>query len=349
MSEPITTVEEFNEAYAKIYTYASQLDLEIEASLFEKLLGQVKNLQKSGKSMEEMLAEMPENLRGLVKLNQIFEDFKKEDKDGRIELLTQNEFLDRLYDEEIIDSPFRKHFFRKMGSRIIATYSQERDYDLFNQLRRGLAQIIKDRGYNVDTLSLEDINFEEVYGTSVFNLYSNTTEESVYLGTFMDDTGDFYEMSLCDDKKKEEIVSKYPEMKDGIILTTKSGKVISYHGGEEYKLVTWDGIAESEEIEYHPSELEVWQQKLQQRIQQLKTTSQIENVPDIIIRNSKKLVQDASRIIEQIQNKSKILPEEIEMATSDISLEEMEAIMGKMTNAKERRQDALERGIGYGG
>jgi len=351
--KPITNVEQFNREYWRICAYAEQLGTEIELHFFDSLLEQLNNLQQSGKKMDEILEEIPYDLRALIKGNKVVKKFYQSSQ--KVELLTQKSFLEQLEKTGILDSQFCEKFLAQMAGSIIQTDSKERNLALFNQLIMGLAQIIKDRGYNINTLAIEYIDFKNssifdlINNTMLFNLYDTNTEKCTYLSTFCysDDEDEIQEFTphLVD---KEKIIEEYPNLKNATILSTKLGEILAYKGDNEYIFINGEGrICISKEITYCPSRIDVLQQKLNKRIAQLQRLTQL-RAPDAIVNRQKELVEIVLLEIKQIQSQSEILPEEIEAVTGDITQEEIEAIMENMTTSKEKRQEALERGIGYG-
>lgn len=344
LKREINTVEELGKAYEKICVYADQLNTDMNFSFVQDLLSNVEILQSKGVTMEEILSGCNEDLRKIVASDQLTKEFCSMDIEEKIRRLADPDFEEKLYEIGIYEVIFYDDFLAQMSYSIMPTDSKERSATLFTTLKNGLAKRIIERGYNIEQLALEFVDFKQIYEINMFNLYSYAGER-MYLGTYCEYDCIPYEVSLCGEQEREEIAQKYPELMERMLLKIDKDIIVAYNGDDEYTLIMDGEKIPSENIEYCPSELERLEQRLDKslaRYQKLKVLG----VSEFILRDEGREIDEIKERIEKIKGKAKILHEDIEENIADISLEDLEKIIFDMTNSSENEK-SFEEGMDY--
>ena len=333
LKRKINTVEELNKAFIKVCHYADQLNTDISLLLVRELLLQVENLLNNGITKEEILNGCDDELKRIIGSDQLTKEFCALDKDQKLKRLASSEFEEELLEAGIYDVIFYEDFLAQMVDSIIPTDSKERSATLFSTLKNELAKQIIEKGYNVEQLSLEFIDFGDIYEVTTFNLYSYDGGRR-YLGTYFENDSTSSELRLCDEQEKEEIIEKYPELEKSILLKTDSGAIMAYNGEENYSLI-WNGeVVQTENITYCPSELETLEQRLDTAMSRYERLKKLGG-PQFLLEKELTKIDEIKERIEAIKEKSKILHIDIEEVISDISFEDLERIIFDITNEVE--------------
>ncbi len=344
LKQEINSVEELEKAYEKICVYADQLNTDMNFFVVQELLVHAEKLLSKGFALEEILGGCSEELRKIIGSDQLTKEFCSLDLEERIKRLAEPDFGVKLYDIGIYEVIFYEDFLAQMANSIILTDSKDRGATLFNTLKDGLAKKIIERGYNIEQLSLEFIDFENTYEVNTFNLYSYSGER-MYLGTYFEHDSVPYELRLCSEQEREEIAKEYPEFKEFMLLKSDKDIIVAYNGDEEYNLIIYGKKIPSEKIVYCPSELERLEQRLDKksaRYQRLKALGG----PQMIMENEERQIKEIKEKIEAIKGRARVLHEDIEESIEDISLEDLERIIFDMTNSEENEK-TFEEGMDY--
>lgn len=263
LSKPIETVDEFNKMYRKISQYTQQLgkepDVEMPANIISKMQEIV---QSTNQGLSEVVAELDEEPRLLLQRTLLLRQFREASNEEKLELLSNKEFKKMVYDAGgNVNMPGLR---AALAVNVLEVQSEDAGIDLYMMLTSGLAQIIKDKKYNIDRLGIEKIDFDEG-GVSVYNLYYADIEDSEYVGTYsLNEDLDLVEFSLNVPKEtKQEILRAHPEFAESILLQSQTGEILANHEDGQYTRIDehgyeYDGYPDA----YYQSRLEYLQSRL---------------------------------------------------------------------------------------
>lgn len=349
LKKPINTIEEFNDLYNKISRYCEQLGAPITPEILRELQPRIAELQKNGLSIEAILNGVNKEYAIFYKLNDFISEFKRLSAKEKIDLLSKDDEMkswkeDFYYNDDTLFESLRTEF----ANSIIQTNSEEESLGLYDLLvDLGLAQNIKEKGYNLDRLAVEYICFSSKDFSwekrKIFNFYDTDSGQRTYLGTFGLDSN---YTEICDfrpvDSKEdmEQIKQKHPQLKDAFILTSKRGEIIADMGDGQYILIDEyeEELSNETETSYSPSKLERVQDKILDRAERLRRLKEL-GAPKPIIEREEKMLEEVMQEMAEINGDKKITPNQIMEATEDISMQEVYQVLEEMTNAKAKRED----------
>lgn len=153
LSRTITTVEELNKVFETIGRYSAQLD-NWQVAHFENILEKIEELKEAGLSMEEIINGMEELPRGLFELKNIMAKLEESSNEEKIDTLTQEEFIKAIKENPIYETKLKNEILARIGGNIINTYSIDENKEICDMLVNGVAQIIKEKRYNIDRLAI---------------------------------------------------------------------------------------------------------------------------------------------------------------------------------------------------
>jgi len=299
LKKNIKTVEELNLAYIQISKYYEQLGMEKTISMYNEWLEKV---QASGISKEEIISGMNEEARALIIGTDIIKKFDKLSREQRLEEYSKESFQEYLYEVGIYECVFSDEILLAISNSIIKTDSISDGIMVQNALESGLAKIIKEKGYNINTTSLEFCVFDGMVCREVdtiINLYDSDTKRTKYLGSYC--LEDFELRELKPVTNRDEILSRYPFLENMVVYMTEGGKIIAYSGQDGYIQIGDDeSVIHTIKSKYIPSHEERMQEQLYDKLR-LHVSKMQEilgmNAPEFMINNSIKLaLKDVCRI-----------------------------------------------------
>ena len=378
LNRTITTVEELNKAFETIGRYSAQLD-NWKVANFENILEKIEELQEAGLSMEEIINGMEELPRGLFELKNIMDKFEESSNEEKIDTLTQEEFIKAIEDNPIYETKLKNEILARIGGNIINTYSIDENKEICDMLVNGMAQIINEKGYNIDRLAIEFVDFESNESDvekmlemlfnfdsdsekRVFNLYDTDIGKNTYLGTFgfgYDDmTGQKeiveYSTDISEEYKKK-ILDQYPQLRNNVLLVARGNQLLGYAGNDEYLMIDEED-SENEKTKvksskkdgttYYKSKLEGLQETLKRRKSGMDKMITL-GAPQGIINEEMKRISEILSQMSTMTTIPKISLGQIKEVTSEIKDDKIEQVMQEMLTTEEKRKEAIERGMGY--
>lgn len=378
LNRTITTVEELNKAFETIGRYSAQLD-NWKVAHFENILEKIEELQEAGLSMEEIINGMEELPRGLFELKNIMDKFEESSNEEKIDTLTQEEFIKAIEDNPIYETKLKNEILARIGGNIINTYSIDENKEICDMLVNGMAQIINEKGYNIDRLAIEFVDFESNESDvekmlemlfnfdsdsekRVFNLYDTDIGKNTYLGTFgfgYDDmTGQKeiveYSTDISEEYKKK-ILDQYPQLRNKVLLVARGNQLLGYAGNDEYLMIDEED-SENEKTKvksskkdgttYYKSKLEGLQETLKRRKSGMDKMITL-GAPQGIINEEMKRISEILSQMSTMTTIPKISLGQIKEVTSEIKDDKIEQVMQEMLTTEEKRKEAIERGMGY--
>lgn len=348
-NKTIDSKEGFEELYEKSMKYAAQLDLVGDYKSLSIFWEKIEELEKMGKSRDEILSLVPEETKDIVE-----DEFKVKDllELEPIEILKKLENPECDMYELINDSIFADHYSAIVARNMFRGLTDEElSISLVREIRYGLGSYILEKGLNLDTLGIEKINLIASRGITV-NLYNATGDEIDYIATLSSasEEGDFEEFRLCTDEEYEKILEENSDIiPGGVIMISESGSIIEYTGANEYIFVDEDGDVYENygETSYHKSYAEELYRRIKdsgERYIKLQTLG----APQQICKTEAGMIDELKEIHATITRGSrKFTPNDVEKATEDITLEDVQKMLEEMTGPKNTREESLEKGIGF--
>lgn len=347
-SKTITSKEEFKELYEKAQKYSKQLDLEGDYKSLEVFFEKVTELDESGKPREEILDLVPDETREIVNL-----DFKVKDllKLEPLEILRKLENPECDIYEQITDSEFEEYYNARIAQRIFrGLKDEELSSKIIREIRYGLGTYILENGLNLDTLAIEEV---KLIGNSrlTLNLFESTGEKIEYIATLSSasENGDFEAFRVCSDEEREKLLEENLDLlPEGVILIAESGSIIEYNGENDYIFIDeYKNVYENYgEVSYHKSYAEDVYDRIRDSARRYSKLHKygVAYTLDKETNLMKELQEEYSEIT---RAKRKFLPKDVENATKDITLEDVQKILEEMTGPKITKEESLEKGIGF--
>lgn len=347
-AKPITTKEDFEQLYEKTQKYAKQLDLDGDYKSLEVFFEKIEELEESGKLREEILDLLPEETKEMVKL-----DFKVKD----LLSLEPIEILKKLEDPEcdiydqITDSEFVEYYNARIAQRMFRGLKDEEfSSKLVRELRYGLGTYILEKGLNLDTLAMEEVGLIGNSGVTI-NLFETTGEKIEYIATLSSasEMGDFEVFRVCTEEEREKLLEDNVDLlPDGVIMVAESGSIIEYNGEEDYIFIDeHKNVYENYgETSYHESYAEDVYDRIKSSARRYSKLHQygVAYTLDREVDLMKNLQEEYSQIT---RGKRKFIPKDVENATKDITLEDVQKMLEEMTGPQITREESLEKGIGF--
>lgn len=378
LSRTIKTVEELNKVFETIERYSAQLD-NWQLTHFENILEKIEELQEAGLSMEEIINGMEELPRSLFELKNIMDKFEESSNEEKIDTLTQEEFIKAIEDNPIYETKLKNEILARIGGNIINTYSIDENKEICDMLVNGMAQIINEKGYNIDRLAIEFVDFESNESNvekmlkmffnfdsdsekRVFNLYDTDIGKNTYLGTFLfcyDDITEQkeiieYSTDISEEYKKK-ILDQYPQLRNKVLLVARENQLLGYAGNDEYLMIDEED-SENEKTRvksskkdgttYYKSKLEGLQETLKRRKSGMDKMITL-GAPQGIINEEMKRISGILSQMSTMTTIPKISLGQIKEVTSEIKDDKIEQVMQEMLTTEEKRKEAIERGMGY--
>lgn len=344
----ISTKEDFKELYEKSQKYAKQLDLDGDYKSFEVFFEKVNELEEAGKSREEIFDLVPEETREILELEFKIKDLLSLEP---IEILKKLEDQDCDIYEQITDSNFGEYYNARIAQRIFrGLKDDEFSAKLIREIRYGLGTYILENGLNLDTLALEEV---ELIGNSglTLNLYEATGENIKYIATLSSasEMGDFEVFRVCTDDEKEKLLEDNVDlMPDGVIMVAESGSILQYNGEDEYTFIdeyknTYENYGE---VKYYKSYAEDVYDKIRASARRYSKLYQygVAYTLDKEIEMMKNLQEEYTQIT---KGKRKFVPKDIENATRETTLEDVQKMLEEMTGPQITKEESLKKGIGF--
>ena len=348
-NKTIDSKEGFEELYEKSMKYAAQLDLVGDYKSLSIFWEKIEELEKMGKSRDEILSLVPEETKDIVE-----DEFKVKD----LLELEPIGILKKLEDPEcdmyelINDSIFADHYSAIVARNMFRGLNDEElSISLVREIRYGLGSYILEKGLNLDTLGIEKINLLGSRGITI-NLYNATGDEIEYIATLSSasEEGDFEAFRLCTEEESRKILDENADITPGgVIMTAKSGSIIEYIGANEYIFVDEEGDVYENygETSYHNSYAEEIYRRIKEsaeRYMKLQTLG----APQQICKSELNMMNELRKKHTTMTRVSrKFTPKDIEKAAQDISLEEVQKMLEEMTGPKNTKEESLEKGIGF--
>ena len=297
---------------------------------------------------EDILSLVPEETKDIVE-----NDFKikKLLSLEPLEILKEIENPESDIYELISNSPFEEYYsilvvqgmFKGLTNEYVAS-------NLFGEIRNGLGKYILDNNLNLNTLAIESIDFVGSIGTTI-NLYEATGKEMKYIVTLSSSStkGEMEPYKVCTAQDKEKLLEEHKGISaSGVILVAESGAIIEYTGGDEYIFVDEDNDVYENYggTTYHNSYAEVLYNRIRgsaKRFEELQEYS-IEHLLNKELALMNVLKDDYLKIT---GSKRKFVPKDIENATTDITLEDVQKILDEMTGPQITKEESLKKGIGF--
>ena len=346
--KPINSKEGFKELYEKSQKYSKQLDLYGDHKSLEVFFEKIEELEKSGKTIEEILDLVPEETQTKVELEFKIKDLLKLDP---IEILKKIEDPKCDIYDQIADSEFEEYYNARIAQGIFRGIIDE---EVFNkiaiELRYGLGAYILKNELNLDTLALEMVEFSENSGVTI-NLFEATKEKIEYIGTLSSagENGEVVEFKVCSQEEREKLLEENEELlPEGAILVSQSGAIIEYNGNGDYIFVDEckNMYKSNKKISYQKSYAEAIGDRIKTSAMRYDQLQKF-NVPFVLDKEKevmKKLQKEYSKITRE---KMKFIPKDIENATKDITLEEIQNMLEETTEPQITRKESFEKGIGF--
>lgn len=347
-AKPITTKEGFEELYEKSQKYAKQLDLEGDYKSLEVFFEKVNELEDEGKSREEILSLVPEETKEMVELEFKIKDLLRLEP---IEVLKKLEDPECKIYEEITDSNFGEYYNARIAQSIFrGVKDDEFSAKLIRELRYGLGTYILENGINLDTLGLEEV---ELIGNSglTLNLFETTGDNIRYIATLSSasEQGDFEVFRVCTEEEREKLLEENAElMPDGVIMVAESGSILQYNGESEYTFIdeyknTYENYGE---VNYHKSYAEDIYDQIRGSARRYSQIYQY-GVAYILDKETETMKDLQEKYTQITKGKRKFVPKDIENATKDITLENVQKMLEEMTGPQITKEESLEKGIGF--
>lgn len=347
-TKPITTKEAFKELYEKAQKYAKQLDLDGDYKSLEVFFEKVNELEEEGKTRGEILDLVPEETKEIVELEFKIKDLLSLEP---IEVLKKLEDPECKIYEEITDSNFGEYYNARIAQRIFRGVKDEAfSAKLIRELRYGLGTYILENGINLDTLALEEV---ELIGNSglTLNLFEATGENIKYIATLSSasEIGDFEAFRICTAEERERLLEENVDLvPDGVIMVAESGSILQYNGEDEYTFIDEyrNSYENYGEVNYHKSYAEDVYERIRgsarrySKLYQYGVAYTLDKETELM----KNLQEEYTQIT---QGKRKFVPKDIENATKETTLEDVQKMLEEMTGPQITREESLEKGIGF--
>lgn len=311
LRKPISTIEEFNTIYSEITKYCDQLDTPKSVNILSQLIPKVDELINEGLTLEEILNNAEEIFKYFYQGFTTVNEFKALSSEEKLEKLTDESFYNSLKDLDLDEcyEDFGEELLAELANSIGPKGSKDAAITFFTSLKMGLAQKIKDNGYNIDRLSLEYIQLDSgdlSFGSlkEIISLYDTDIDKKTYLGSYM--IGDKLEEfnGTISKEEKEELVKTHPELNEMNIISSESGDKLAILGEKYMFLDNKDGtIANREEYEYCQSYLEIQQNRIKDIEKNLERLEEV-SAPRIIIDKTKEEIEEVNKKINSIVNRS---------------------------------------------
>ncbi|MBR3614846.1 MAG: hypothetical protein IKL55_06680 [Clostridia bacterium] len=345
--QSITTQEEFQELYNLIQNYSKQLDLEDGYKVYKVLFDKSEELEQEGKTREEILELLPQQVKDQAEQNFRLRDFLKLDNQTMLKQISNPQ--SRVY-EDIISGVFEDDYSIIIAKEIFKGID---DNDIANRLMvellDGLGTYILEKGWNLDTLGVEVIELIGAPGIT-FNMYEANGEDIKYLSTLTSSSEDgmLEELQVCQAREKLSVLENNPELlSNGILFIGKSGSILEYNGNNNYIFINEnkDSFENYGDTTYHSSYAENLKVRMGQSAKRYYTFHK-HDISEIL----KKEAETMKRLQEKyetVTGKRKLSPLDVERATKDITIKDVEKMLDEITSPKKTKEEALEKGIGY--
>lgn len=332
MAKPITTINEINEIYDKMETYAWQLNSKVDVKTYELLYDKIKGIQKNNNlEINEVIERIDsEYLRMFVKQEDYINSIKELTNKEKLEKISQPDTEKEMDENGFYDGlSYSSEQLAKLANTIIKTDSEDIGNDLVLILQCGLAETILKNDWNVDRIGFEYIFFE--CDRIIFNLYETNISEKKYLGTYgLLDYSKFEEYTHnISNERREEISQKYSEIANMLLLESQSGNILAYKGDNQY--VNEDG--EIGKLEYCKSKEERIVKNLNNRLGRYERLRELE-APEIIIDSEFKIIQDVINELKEIGGKESKILEKLKQLSQEELKENLSEIKNEITTSK---------------
>ncbi len=340
--------KDLEEIYNLTNTYSEQLALDEQHEAYSMFFQKISQLEKLGMAREEILEMVPDRAKTMVEHEMNFEDLASLDSTEWLNKLAKESV--KLYDD-VIDGDFEEYYLERIAHKIFkGDVSNRYAVEVSCALISGLAETILAKGYNVDTLSFEIIPFKTP--GQVFNFYNSNGETLEYLGTFstINEHMTAEELQICtDEEKRKEILSKKPNLSEkDVMFVSKSGFILGYTGDENYVAIDENGASfeNDGEVIYNSSYAENIVQIIKGTISRYQRLQQL-GAPQVILQEESKRIRKLNGLIRNYKGKTKFVPQDVECAVQNVSLEEITDILAEITVPGISSKESLEKGIGF--
>lgn len=340
--------KDLEEIYNLTNTYSEQLALDEQHEAYSMFFQKITELEKSGMSREEILEMVPEKARTMVEHEMNFEDLESLDSTEWLNKIAKESV--KLYDD-VIDGDFEEYYLERIAKKIFkGDVSDRYAADITCALMSGLAEKILAKCYNVDILSFEIIPFKTP--GQVFNFYNSNGATLEYLETFSTINKHMIaeELQICtDEERRKEILSKNPNLSErDVVFVSESGFILGYTGEDSYVAIEESGESfENEgEVIYNSSYAESIVQSIKGTISRYQKLQKL-GAPQMILQEESKRIRKLDGLIKHYKGKDKFVPQDIEDATQNVSLDEISDILAEITEPEVTLKESLEKGIGY--
>ena len=348
-NKEISTKEDFKELYERTVKYSKQLDIEEDYNALRVFWEKIEELEENGMAREEILSLVPEETKEIVEENFKIRDLLELEP---IEVLKKIEDPESDMYEMINDSVFGEYYSERVTQRIFrGITNKELSGSLFREIRYGLGSYILENGLNVDTLGIETVDLDRSRGITI-NLYNATGDEVEYVATLSSasEEGNFEAFRVCSNEERKKLLEENRELTpDGVILNSESGSILEYTGGNEYTFIDENGDVYENygEVNYHKSYAEDVYSRTRSSAKRYMNLQRM-GAPYQILEKELKLMNDLkSEHAEITKRKGKFTPKDVEKATEEITLDDVQKIIDEMTGPKNTKEESLEKGIGF--
>lgn len=155
LPEKIQSLDEFEKIYRKIQKYNEQLNYGGNFETFNLLFEKLEQIEGTS---EEKLLKLPNDIAQEIILKMKIDAFLKKEPQEQLKTISDPEYEDNC---DIYESEFEEYYIKEIVLSIFGhnfNISNGKIYDLLNS---GLAKIIIDRNYNMKTLAIEQIGFDD--------------------------------------------------------------------------------------------------------------------------------------------------------------------------------------------
>lgn len=345
---PTTTGEDFATIYELIQKYSRQLQTNNNYDVYKVFFAKVGELEKEGKTREEIIELLPEEAKPMVETNFKFRDFTELEPSQMLKRMAENP--DDIY-TNILSDRFENAYSVAIAKKIFKGISDDDlAYKLTLHLADNLSKKILERGWNTDLLSIEVINLDYPSGLT-FNLYEANGEDIKYLSTFTDanELCQIEEMRVCTATEKLKLLDENPELDaNSILMKSPSGGILAYNGKSDYIYIGDDKKVTRNygDIEVFMSRAEIVQRSLRTSAERFEQMSQL-NAPATILRDIGSKVRELEKEHNGFVRERKFTPADIERAAKEVTLEDVEKILSEIIEPKTTREEVFEKGIGY--
>ncbi len=348
-NKEISTKEDFKELYERTIKYSKQLDIDGDYKSLSVFWEKIEELEDMGKTREEILSLVPEETKEIVEENFKIRDLLDLEP---IEILKKIEDSKCDMYELINDSVFADYYSAKVSQRIFrGITNEELSGNLFREIRYGLGTYILENGLNLDSLGIETVDFIGARGITI-NLYKATGDEIEYVATLSSasEDGDFEVFRICSEEERKRLLEENVDLiPEGVILTSESGSIIEYTGGNEYTFIDENGDVYENygEVNYHESYAEDVYKRIKGSAKRYMDLERV-RAPYQILEKELELMNNLKEEHSEItRGKRKFIPKDVENATKNITLDDIQKMLEEMTGPQITREESLEKGIGF--